>query len=63
MLLTESNIDAILVKAMKNCTSGKMIMANQVLIDQIHAAEIAPKETSLTMNAQMTSRKLSSSTT
>ncbi len=43
MVLTESNSDVILVEAMKNCSSGKMIWAYQKLIDRLHAAGIVPK--------------------
>jgi hypothetical protein len=39
----ESNSDVILVKAMKNCSSGKMIWVYQKLIDRLHAAGIVPK--------------------
>jgi hypothetical protein len=35
MVLVELNSSAILVKAMKNCTSGKMIPAYQHLIDHL----------------------------
>jgi hypothetical protein len=44
MVLTESESDAILVESMKNGTSGEMIQAYQVLINQLRAAGIAPKQ-------------------
>ena len=44
MVLTESESDAILVEAMKNRTSGEMIRAYQVLIDQLCSVGIAPKQ-------------------
>jgi hypothetical protein len=40
MVLVELNSSAILVKAMKNCTSGKMICAYQHLIDHLKTAGI-----------------------
>jgi hypothetical protein len=43
MVLTESNSDIILVEAMQNCSSGKMIQAYQKLINHLHAAGIVPK--------------------
>jgi hypothetical protein len=43
IVLMESNSDVILVKAMKNRSSGKMIRAYQKLIDHLHAAIIVPK--------------------
>ncbi len=43
MVLTESDSDAILVEAMKNCSSGEMIWVYQKLIDCLHAARIVPK--------------------
>jgi hypothetical protein len=43
MVLMESNSDVILVEAMKNCSSGKMIRVYQKLIDHLHAAGIVPK--------------------
>ena len=44
MVLTESESDAIRVEPMKNRTSGKMIRAYQVLINQLQSAGIAPKQ-------------------
>jgi hypothetical protein len=44
MVLTESESDAILVEAMKNRTSGEMIRAYQVLVDQLCSVGIAPKQ-------------------
>ena len=36
MVLIEINSNAILVKAMKNCTTGEMIRAYQVLVDRLN---------------------------
>ena len=44
MVLTESDSDAILVEPMKNRTSGEMIRAYQVLINQLRSPGIAPKQ-------------------
>ena len=44
MVLTESESDAIHVEPMKNRTSGEMIRAYQVLINQLQSAGIAPKQ-------------------
>ncbi len=44
MVLTESESDAILVEPMKNRTSGEIIRAYQVLINQLRSAGIAPKQ-------------------
>ena len=43
MVLTEVDSDAILVKPMKNRTTGEMITAYQVLIDRLNLAGIFPK--------------------
>ncbi len=43
MVLMESNSNVILVEAMKNCSSGKMIWVYQKYIDRLHAAGIVPK--------------------
>ncbi len=43
MVLVELDSSAILVKAMKNCTSGKMIHAYQHLIDRLKTAGIEPQ--------------------
>jgi hypothetical protein len=43
MVLTKINRDAILIEPMKNRTAGKMIWANQTLIDQLRTAGIVPK--------------------
>ncbi len=43
MVLCNIDSNAILVAAMKNCTSCKMICAYQELIDQQHSAGIRPK--------------------
>jgi hypothetical protein len=45
MVLTESDSDAILVKPMKNRTSGEMIRMYQTLVEQLRVAGIAPKKT------------------
>ena len=44
MVMAESNSDAVLAEPMKNRTSGEMIRAYQVLIDQLNAAGIFPTE-------------------
>ncbi len=44
MVLTEIESNAILVEAMKNRTSGEMICAYQVLVDQLCSVGIAPKQ-------------------
>ena len=44
MVLTESDSDAILVEPMKNRTSGEMIRAYQVIINQPRSTRIAPKQ-------------------
>jgi hypothetical protein len=44
MILTESESDAILVEAIKNRTSGEMIRAYQVLVDQLRSVGISPKQ-------------------
>jgi hypothetical protein len=44
MVLTESESNAIFVEAMKNKTSGEMIRAYQVLINQLHSVGITPKQ-------------------
>jgi hypothetical protein len=44
MVLTKSDSDTILVKPMKNRTSGEMIHAYQTLVKQLRMAGIAPKE-------------------
>jgi hypothetical protein len=43
MVLVELDSSAILVKAMKNCTSGEMICAYQHLIDSLKTAGIEPQ--------------------
>jgi hypothetical protein len=43
MVLCDIDSNAILVAAMKNCTSGKMIHAYQELINLLHSAGIKPK--------------------
>ncbi len=45
MVLTESDSDTILVKPMKNRTSGEMIRTYQTLVEQLCVAGIAPKRT------------------
>jgi hypothetical protein len=44
MVLTKSDSDAILVKPMKNRTSGEMICTYQTLVERLRVAGIAPKE-------------------
>jgi hypothetical protein len=44
MVLTHINSNAILQEAMKNCTSGEMIRAYQVLIDQLRRVGVTPKQ-------------------
>ncbi len=43
MVLTEIASDAILIEPMKNRTTGEMIRAYQVLINQLNSAGIFPK--------------------
>jgi hypothetical protein len=43
MVLTKIDSDAILIEPMKNRTTGEMIRAYQVLIDQLNSAGIFPK--------------------
>jgi hypothetical protein len=43
MVLTKIDSDAILVEPMKNRTRGKMIRANQTLINQLRTTNIVPK--------------------
>jgi hypothetical protein len=44
MVLTKSESNTILVEAIKNRTSGEMIHAYQVLVDQLCSVGIAPKQ-------------------
>jgi hypothetical protein len=65
MVLTEIDSNAILIESMKNRTSGEMIRAYQVLIDQLNSAGIFPKlhildnECSAEMKAIITLNKIS----
>jgi hypothetical protein len=43
MVLIEIDSNTILVKAMKNCTTGEMIRAYQVLVDHLCSAGVTPK--------------------
>jgi hypothetical protein len=42
MVLIEINSNEILVEAMKNCTTGEMIQAYQVLVERLRSAGINP---------------------
>jgi hypothetical protein len=44
MVLCNNDSNVILVTAMKNCSSGKMIRAYQQLIDRLHSTGIRPKQ-------------------
>ena len=43
MVLIEIDSNAILVEALKNCTTGEMIRAYQVLVDHLCSAGVTPK--------------------
>ena len=63
MVLIEIDSIAILVKAMKNCTTDKMIHAYQVLVDRLRSTGITPKMQLLDNKCSAKSRKESKATT
>ena len=63
MVLIEIDSIAILVEAMKNRTTDKMIHAYQVLVDRLRSTGITPKMQILDNKCSAKSRKESKATT